>query len=161
MCSGTQDAGQPRQCFIADEAAFLLAALGPGVGIKQISLRQRGLRQAVDDLARVAGVNADIGQLALVDLGEKFGDAVDKGLTADKAGFWSPRGLRGEMLAAAEADFETYFRRSKIRKERRRINRRADIYGQLRQQVLDKAGMVGPQLLALAAAMQRAFAARR
>ena len=65
--------------------------------------------------------------------------------------------LRDQMLAAAEADFEPDILDvavEQIGKPRRRC--RCDIERQMRQQIVDQVGLVNAELVALAAAEERA-----
>ena len=95
-------------------------------------------------------MQADIGEPCALDRGERLGHAVDERLDADEAGARIALGLRDQMLAAAEADFEADVI------DRRRKQRRADrpapaceIERKPRQQRLEQRGLARPQRMPL------------
>ena len=86
---------------------------------------------------------------------EQLGDAVDERLDPQKADIAMALGLRGEMLAAAEADLEPDLLRRR-RKEAARIDRRARFEGESdpRQDLVQKPPGFGTQPGALAPAVE-------
>ena len=67
---------------------------------------EAGVGQAGHQLARVAVVDADVGQAGLVDVAQRARDAVLERLGAQDQHVGAPRGLGGHVLAAAEADLQ-------------------------------------------------------
>ena len=74
--------------------------------MEQIDEAQRSVGQAAEHVERVAHVQADVGEVAVADVAERGGDAVDERLAADEAVVGEQIGAESEMLARAEADFE-------------------------------------------------------
>ena len=98
----------------------------------------------------------DVGELALVDRGQRLGHAVDERLDADEAGARIALGFRDQVLAAAEAAFQPHVvdaveQRAQIGgRGRRQIERK------LRQQRVEQRGLARPQRMALAPAEEGA-----
>ena len=101
-----QDARQPPQVVILNEAPFPVPSLRPRIGIKQVDQRQRCIGQPVQQFAGVAEMQADILQPALVDRNERFGDGIDETIGADEGGAGMRLRLRYQMLRATKADLE-------------------------------------------------------
>src|SRR4029077_5330496 len=89
-----------------DEAPLPVAPLRPGIGIKQIDPADRVLRQPVERVDRVGGMEPDIADLPRVDRRQRLGHAVDERLAADEADARIAKRLRDQGLTAAEADLE-------------------------------------------------------
>lgn len=83
-----------------------MARLRPGIREEDEGAVDRSSVETRDEVARIAPAQPDVGEALLVDGGEEFGDAVDEGFGADKAGVAMESCLPGEVFAAAEADFE-------------------------------------------------------
>ena len=97
-----------------------------------------------------------------LDLGQDLRHAVDVRLAADEARSGKSARLRDQMFAAAEADLEPRSLAGRIEKRRRDERCRAgDIQGKPRQQVLDQVGLMRAELVALAAAEERAMRAQQ
>jgi hypothetical protein len=92
-----------------------------------------------------------------LDLRQDFRHAVDIGLAADEPGVGKGLRLRDQVLAAAEADFEPDILDVAIKQlgKPRRCGR-GDVERQMRQQVVDQVGLMDAELVAFAAAEERA-----
>ena len=137
-----------------DQAALVVAGLGPRVGEQHESARDRGGRETVEERSRVVVPDPDIGEVPVTDMAEQRDDAILVGLAADQPDIRMLRCLPGEMLAAAEADLEPDLARRR-REEARRIDgglaiRQRDL--QLRQQRVEESGAPGAQLAPAATA---------
>ena len=98
-------------------------------------------------------MQADIGEAARPDGSERLGHAVDEGLDANEPGLRRPLGFRDQMLAAAEADFESYRLDAWCKQGREVVGRRrVEVECQSRQQGFEQCGLLRPQRMALAAA---------
>ncbi len=69
------------------------------------------LRQPVEEIERVAVIEANVAEPFGFDRGEGLRHAVDIGLAAEKPACRIGAGFVQEMLAAAEADLEPHARR--------------------------------------------------
>ena len=96
--------------------------------------------------ARVVGEDADIREAAPGDLGDQPGDAVLEHLASDKTRSGMRLGLRREVFAGAEPDFQTHLGRAR-RKQRSRVERPCfgQRYRQPRQQCLMQLALARPQ----------------
>ena len=128
----------------------------------QIDPRQRLRRQPVQQLGRITGEQADIADAIRFDLRKDLCHAVDIWLAADEACIRRIAGLRHQMLATAEADFEPGVSRPWTEEIDEAGRRRAlDVKRKPRQQVLDQAGLMRAELVSFAAAVEgAAFSAR-
>ena len=123
----------------------------------QVDPRQRTRRRPGQQFRGIAGIEPDVADILRLDLRQDFCHAVDIGLAADEPDVRKSLRLRDQMLAAAESDFEPDILDVAIKqlgKPRRRG--RSDIERQMRQQIVDQIGLVDAQLMALAAAEERA-----
>ena len=92
-----------------------------------------------------------------LDLRQDFRHAVDIGLAADEPDVRKGLRLRDQMLAAAESDFEPDILDVAIEQIGKPCRRgRSDIERQMRQQIVDQVGLMDAELVALAAAEERA-----
>jgi hypothetical protein len=91
---------------VIDHAPLGMARLGPGIGVEQVNEAQRGVRQALQHLQRVAHVQADVGEALIAHMAERADDAVEERLAADEAVVRQEIGAVGEMLPRTEADLE-------------------------------------------------------
>lgn len=101
-----QHAHDFRQIFRADEAAAMMARLGPRIGEEHEQPPEHGRRQRRDHGARIVGVDSNVVEAERLDTGQQLGNAVQERLATDDADIRVGGGLGGQMLAAAEADFE-------------------------------------------------------
>ena len=101
------------------KAAAVVARLGPRVGIVQERPVDRVFGKDIHQVARIAGMDADIFDAGRADLAQKHGHAVDKGLTADDADFGIAGGHMDHVLAAAKADLKPHGFGSKAKQARR------------------------------------------
>jgi hypothetical protein len=83
-----------------------MTPLRPGIGIEQIEARKARIRQPCHDLGCIAVMQADVGERAIVNGGQRLGHAVDERLDTDEAGARMAFGFRHQMFAAAEAAFQ-------------------------------------------------------
>ena len=117
-----EDARQPLEAVVLDEAPLPVPPLRPRIGIEQVDARERARRQPVDECAGVAEMQADIAEPVGVDGGERLGDGVEEGVAADEAAARIGLGLIDQVLGAAEADFQPHIvdrRRKQARAGRR------------------------------------------
>ena len=98
--------GEQREVLRVHEPPPMVAGLGPGVGVEQEDAPDRGRRQDLDEVARVAGVEADVPDPRLLDAAQGHRHPVHEGLAADQPDAGMGHGLRDEVLAPAEADLE-------------------------------------------------------
>ena len=103
---GRNDPRDRRDAFVLHEAPLPVPPLRPRIGIEQIEPDEARGRQPRQQVGRVAVMQPDVVELALVDRGQRLGHAVDERLDADEAGARMPLGLGDQMFAAAEAAFE-------------------------------------------------------
>ena len=83
-----------------------MAFFRPRVRIKRKHLCKAGIGQGGKELSRVVVKNPDVGQAFAFDQAQQIGDAVDEGIATDEADVGVRLGLLGQMLAAAEPDFQ-------------------------------------------------------
>ena len=123
----------------------------------QVDPRQRPRRGPGQQFGGIAREQPDIADIVRLDLRQDLGHAVDVGLAADEAGVRKGLRLGDQMFAAAESDFEPDVVDLAIEQlgERRR-RAPGDVERQMRQQVIDQVGLVDAELVALAAAEERA-----
>src|SRR5262245_61539118 len=140
---------------VLNDAALPVTALGPRIGIKDINTGQRIIGEPVQQLDRIAEMKSDVANIAIFDCRQHLGHAVDERFAADEAGAWTRKRLRGQVLAAAKADFELYGI-DRVRKERldsggwcTQIDREA------REQACHELRLAGSQRMPLAAAEER------
>src|SRR5262249_40310296 len=110
------------------------------------------VRQARNDLARIAGMQPDVLDLLLDDLADELCRAVDERLAADEAPIGMCPRLRRKMLAAAEADLEGELLR--LRKNRREIERARGRDTERRKPGVEERLLTRTQRLADAAAIE-------
>ncbi|CUX27713.1 hypothetical protein AGR8A_Cc60538 [Agrobacterium fabrum str. J-07] len=161
LAAGFQHTMETGEVDVRNEAALPVLLLRPRIGIKQIDMIDRSLRQPVEQLRRIIVVKADIHQLTFADRGEQLGHGIHEGLDADETRLGIFDRAVGEMLAAAETDLQTD--RSHIRrKESDEILRghAFQIDFQQRQQILDRINLLIAQGLSLASAKKRFRCAR-
>ena len=92
-----------------------------------------------------------------LDLRQDFRHAVDIGLAADEPDVRKGLRLRDQMLAAAESDFEPDIGDVAIEQVGKpRGCGCSDVERQMRQQIVDQVGLMDAELVALAAAEERA-----
>jgi hypothetical protein len=125
-----------------------VATLRPGIGIEEIDAGEARVRQAVENLRRVAPVQADIAQPRRLDAGQQLGHAVDEGFAADEIRVRLARRRLDEMLAAAEADFEPRFA------ARTKGQGLGEVEGQPGQQPGHQFGLMATKRLALRAPVE-------
>ena len=114
-------------------------------------------RQPGQQLGRVAVMQADVGEPALLDRCQRLGHAVDERLAADEACARMAPGLGDQVLAAAEADFQADIVRHHRTARASRPGRASDrSSASLRQQGVEQRGLARPQLMALAPAEEGA-----
>jgi hypothetical protein len=89
----------------------VVAGFRPRIGIEQVGAAEARVRQFYQQLQRVVGVEADVGEARLIDGLHQLGDAAGKDFAADEAGAGRRGGLAGEMFAAAVADLDDAARR--------------------------------------------------
>lgn len=82
--------------------------LRPGVGKQQRRTPDTGLRQPVQYQPRIVIEDPHIAEAEPLDKDKEIGDPVDIGLAADEPNPAMFSRQRGQMLAAAETDFEPY-----------------------------------------------------
>ena len=169
--AGGHRGGEQREVLRVDEPPPMVAGLGPGIGVKQEDSPDRGRRQDLDEVARVAGMEADVPDPRLLDAAQGHRHPVHEGLAADQPDAGMGHGLRDEVLAPAEADLEP--ERTGPLEERREVERRAVRPGapaahpaarrhpQPRQQLVEEPSLRRLQLLAVAAAVEIAPRRRR
>lgn len=104
--AGLQDAGEGLGRLVLQQTALVVARLVPGVGKQDQHPIDRGVRQGVHHVARIVGVDADILQIAVLDMAQGRGHAVQEGFATDHQGVGPPRRLGRHMLAAAETDLQ-------------------------------------------------------
>ena len=132
-----------------------MARLRPRVGEEDESAIDRSVGEGGDKIARIATAQADVGKALLVDRGEEFGDAVDKGFGADEGRLGMAGSLSGEMLPAAKADLEPdALRRGAEEDSREQLALPGFGDGELRQQVVDQRLLTLRQRLACRAAIE-------
>src|SRR5581483_11309059 len=100
-------AGETVEIGAADEPPLEVPLLWPRIGIKEVDLGERGGRQPVENVDGIAVEQADIAETELGNGGYGLGHSVQEGLDADEADIGVPGRRIDQMLAAAEADFET------------------------------------------------------
>jgi hypothetical protein len=149
--AGRHDSREVVEGGAGDEAAFVVPRLGPGVGEEDEGAGDRPRRQGGEEEACVVGEEADVGEVVVGDRGGQAGDAVLEDLAADKADLRVRLGLRGKVLAAAEADFQPD-RLDRVRKQGREVDRQRE--RQRGQQRLGQALLARPQLVAAASAVK-------
>ena len=101
-----QHAGQGRDRRAVDEAALVMARLGPGVGKQHERAADRRVGERLDQQARVVGKDADPRALGVGKPAKQRRDAGDVGFAADDADIRIGARLGGEVLAGAETDLE-------------------------------------------------------
>ena len=148
-------ARQPIQHVHLDETALVMARLGPGIGKQNEHARETGIGQRRDHIARIFGVEAEVGEILVRNARQQFCLARDIGLDSDDADMGMGFGLPGQMLAGAEADLEPNFfcPTGKIGAGR------APLLGderELRQQIFDETRLVRAETRPLAAAVELA-----
>ena len=74
--------------------------------MEHIEEAERPVGNALQHVERIAAPEADIGEMAVADVPERGGDAVEEWLGADEAVVREHVGTVGEVLARSEADFE-------------------------------------------------------
>ena len=89
-----------------DDPPLVMAGLGPGIGEQHEDALEAGVGQGAQQQAGVVDHHAEIAEPRALGVREQARDAGDVGLAADQADLGVGRGLRGEMLAGAEADLE-------------------------------------------------------
>jgi hypothetical protein len=134
-----------------------MAPFRPRIGIEQIELHNRCGGQPTEKIDRIARIKPDIVMAAGFDQSQDFCHAIDKGLAADETLARMGSGLRNQIFAAAEADFEPD-RIDRRRKQLREIRRRRLLESERkpRQQRLHQRSVVRPQRVALTAAEEGA-----
>ena len=100
------DPRQPRQQGVGDKTALMVPPFRPRIGIKQANAGQAGRGQGVDQIDRIARMNANIGQVARLDFGEKLRNPVDERFAAEIAALGMSLSVGRQMFAAAKAYFE-------------------------------------------------------
>jgi hypothetical protein len=84
----------------------MMSRLRPRIGEKDVDKVQATIGQARDHVARIAHVQAHIGDPAFLDVPQARSHPVLKRLDADEPRLRVRGRLRHQMLAAAKADFE-------------------------------------------------------
>ena len=111
-----QNARQPLETVVLDEAPLPVPPLRPWIGIEQIDARERSRGQPVEQLAGVAEMQSDIAERIVLDGRQRLADGIDETVAADEAAARVGLRLRDQMLGAAEADFEPYLVRLMVEK---------------------------------------------
>ena len=125
--------------------------------MNQIDAGQRCIGKPSNQVGGVIEMQADVTQADSFDRGQRFGHAVDEGLNADKARARLFARLSDHRLTAAETDFEGHIgdrHLKQLSKVCRRWARKVE--RQQRQEGLDQVRLVWAQLVAFAAAKERA-----
>ena len=116
----------------------MVPRLGPGIGKEQEQAIEAGRRQARHEVARVAGVEAHVGQVKRIDVAKRAGHPVHERLGAEEEHVGPPRRLGRQVLAAAKADLQPDL--PGAGRQRQGIERRLG-RGDLRQQGLQQSGL--------------------
>ena len=146
---------------VLHETPLPVPALRPGIGMDQIDPRHRSRRRPCQQFGGVAGVEPDIADVVGLDLRQDFCHAVDIGLAADEPDIGKRLRFGDQMFAAAESDFQPDSVRLRLEDVGEIIRRGgADIQRQMRQQIVDQVGLMDAELVALAAAEERAVRMR-
>jgi hypothetical protein len=104
--AGCEDAREGVEERGLDQAALVMARLGPGVGKQDEGARHRPVGEPRHHGARVLRPDAHVVEAERRDARAQRRKAVDERLAADEADVAMRRGLGGEVLAAAEADLQ-------------------------------------------------------
>ena len=139
-----------------DEAALALAALRPGIGIKEIDARKARLRQPVENERRVAAMDSDILDARLLYRRQELRHSVDEGLATDEADSGFARRGVDQVLAPAKADLEPQFS-DPCGKKRACVERPREIDRKRREQRFDELSLMAAQRFAFRAAVQPAM----
>ena len=89
-----------------NEAAFVMARFGPGIGVEQPGFTERCRRKFDEKLQGIVGEEPDIADGLGIDGLDHLGDAAREHFAADEAGVGMGERLAHQMLAAAIADFD-------------------------------------------------------
>ena len=98
-----------------DEAAFLLAGFGPGVGEEDEAAVDLSVGEALHHLAGIIHVEANILEPGIFGLAERFGHAIDEGLAAKETCLWVERGLAGQVFAATKTDLKSILMKAMVK----------------------------------------------
>ena len=101
-----EDRGEAIERPWADDAPLEVAPLGPRIRVQDEQPTDRRLVQAGQQQPRIVGKEADIVEPAPGNPAQEAGHAVDKGFAADEPDLRMGGGLRGQVLAGAEANLE-------------------------------------------------------
>ena len=92
--------------LLRHEPPTVMAFFGPWVGIEQECLLNHTVRQHVEQIPRIAGMDTQIIQPCVLHLAQQHRDAVDKRFAPDEPFFRIVLGLMHQMFATAKADFQ-------------------------------------------------------
>src|ERR1700722_15652914 len=141
------------------EAPLPMPPLRPGIGMDQVDASERTRWHPAEQFGGVARVKPDVTDLPGLVLRQALGNAVKIWPSADEAGIGKGEGLRDQMFAAAESDFEPDVAGRPV-EQRGKVGRGRDerVGGKPRQQMRDQIGLVNAKLVALAPPKKRAAA---
>ena len=140
-----------------DEAPFVVARLGPGIGEENKDASKRGVRCSGDHIADILRVKTDIVEVLVGDPGQQLGHARDIGFGADQPNLRVRFRLPGQMLARAESCLEPDVRYAVcIEEVITRIAARFRCQCQSRQERFEQTRLPRAQLRPLAAAVMLA-----
>jgi len=153
LAAGFQNTRRSSQKIVRHDTTLVMPAFWPWIGIEKLDPVERSSRQRRKQIPGVATVNTDIGQAAIADGGDGFGDAVQKRLASEKGDVWLLARLLDEALAVAEPDLKSSLNPRK-REKRIQRQRAGHINGHQGQKIRHQPVLALAELLSLSAAVQ-------
>ena len=136
---------------IVHHPALGVSGLGPRIGMQQVDHGQGRIGQPGKHFQRITMMQANVGKVAIVGMGQSASDSVQVRLGPDEAMVGQEIGTVGEMLSAAEADLQMQW--PVITEQPGRGDRPIGGQGDPWQETIDQCLRFGAQRLANGAAI--------